>query len=953
MVYTEFNLVEKPIIKWLERLGWKYIHPDELKRDTEEPFDLFSLRDSIKRLNPGIIASNEDVEKVVNQLRRPPNDIIGNREFFEWLRGGRSIAFKQGEKAQTIRLIDFDSPENNRFMVTNQFKFSGYENVRFDIVLMVNGLPLVVIEAKVPTRGTIDYREAIRQIVRYEREAPQLVKYLSFICVTDGVNFRYDWTTEDKFFEWKSLGATDPMEGSVQGLFQKETFLDLVGNFIVFEKERERVRKKIAMYQQVVGANNVVNRVLQGKIKTGLVWHTQGSGKTLTMLFAAWKLKNALQLANPTILLIVDRIDLENQLWGSFSNVDLPNTAKAETRKELSNKLKKESREVIITTIQKFEDIKVVLSKRENIIVFVDEAHRTQYGKLAINMRNAFPNASIFGFTGTPIDKGAVGKSTFRTFCPPGEKYLDKYSLKQSIEDGATVRLVYLPRLVDYNIPKDVLDKEFLRITDGLSEEDQERVVEESVRLKTALKSKDRIARIAKDVAEHFKTHIEPNGFKAQLVAVDREACALYKEELDKHLPSEYSVVIYTPAQNDTELLKKYHLPKDEQLKIARVTFQRAKENPRILIVTDMLLTGFDAPVEQVMYLDKPLRDHKLLQAIARTNRPYPGKDSGIIVDYVGIFRSLVDALNFEVEDIEGVAYNFDLLRQEFSKTLSALVKMFSNVKRDDTRESLFGALKVLDAEEQLKGFKANLLRLRRLYQTIAPDPFLKGFLDDYSWLLEVNEAFNKVYNRKHGDLSQYDKKTRELIVQRLLVKNIDKEIPSFVIDRDYLSNLEGTGYSEEEKIMEMKSALDYHIRINLEANPLYETLSHRLERVLKTKNRPQLLRELGEIAKEITEIEEQTRKMGVTREEFALLAVARKYLPKTSDNDLVTFVRDLLSQTKKELFSGWQKKTGNVREVNQTVFEKCYTRFSGSLDVAAISAMSEDTVKFIMKYNP
>jgi len=284
-------------------------------------------------------------------------------------------------------------------------------------------------------------------------------------------------------------------------------------------------------------------------------------------------------------------------------------------------------------------------------------------------MRQAFPNAIIFGFTGTPIDKGPLGKSTFRTFCPPEEKYLDKYSIKQSIEDGATVPISYLPRLTEYHIPKDQLDKEFFSLTLGLSDEEQETVLDKSATLKTALKSKDRINKIAKDIAEHYKAHIEPNGFKAQLVAVDRETIALYKEALDKYLPPEYSVAIFTPQPNDEEFLKR--LVKDEREKerlvkeVAQGTFQKPNENPKIIIVTDMLLTGFDAPIEQVMYFDKPLRDHKLIQAIARTNRPYPGKTVGIIVDYVGIFDNLMKALNFEAEDIEGIAYNFDILRKE------------------------------------------------------------------------------------------------------------------------------------------------------------------------------------------------------------------------------------------------------------------------------------------------
>ncbi len=953
MVYTEFSVVEKPIIAWLEGLGWKYVHSDELNRDIEDPFDLPTLKDAIRRLNPPL--EDEDVDKVASQLRRPSNDVAGNKEFLEWVKGEKSLVLEPGEKAGTIRVIDFDNPKNNTFIVTNQFKFSGYENVRFDIVLMVNGIPLVVIEAKTTTKELLDYHEAIKQLKRYAKEAPQFVKCLAYVCPTDGMAFKYGWVTAEgyeKFFDWNDEKLTDPVEASVNGLFDRELFLDLVGNFIVVEKEREKLTKKIAMQQQVIAANKIVERVLGGTAKTGLIWHTQGSGKTLTMLFAAWKLKKVARLENPTVLVIVDRVDLENQLGTTFKNVDLPYTGIAESTRDLVSRLKKETREVLITTIQKFEDIEEVLSERKNIIVFVDEAHRTQYGKLGISMRNAFPNAVIFGFTGTPIEKGPLGKSTFRTFCPPGETYLDKYSIKQSIRDGATVPIHYVARPIEYRLPSRILDDEFLQKTGGLSEEDQEKVLQTSARLKSALKSRDRIDKIAKDIAEHFKTHVMPNGFKAQLVAVDREACALYKESLDKNLPSEYSVVIYTPGQNDDEPLRKYHMPKDDQLNIARNTFQKLDENPRILIVTDMLLTGFDAPIEQVMYLDKPMRDHKLLQAIARTNRPYPGKEAGLIVDYVSIFENLQKALNFEEKDIEGVAYKFDELKKEFSKIISVLSTLFAGIKREGTRESLFSALGVLEEEKNLREFKAKLSRLKSLYETIAPDPFLKNHVDEYSWLIEVNEAYNKLQNRKKSDLAEYQAKTKQLIKEKLLIDRIEVVLPTFEIDKHYLKALASKEYTREQKIMDMKRALEHHIRINLGTHPIYETLSQRLDRILKSRNQSQILAELETLVKEAAEIEEKTRQMGVTKEEYALLSVVKKHNPNVAEDELISFVKGLLKHVKTKTFSGWQKNRRVVKDIEQSVFDSCFERFSSQVNTEGLSSLTEDLMKFVARYN-
>ncbi len=592
------------------------------------------------------------------------------------------------------------------------------------------------------------------------------------------------------------------------------------------------------------------------------------------------------------------------------------------------------------------------LSERKNVIVFVDEAHRTQYGKLGIAMRNAFPNAMIFGFTGTPIEKGPLGKSTFRTFCPPGETYLDKYSIKQSIQDGATVSIHYVARPIEYRLPSEVLDDEFLKKTEGLTAEEQVKVLQASARLKNALKSKDRIDKIAKDIAEHFKTHVMPNGFKAQLVSVDREACALYKEALDKYLPPEYSVVIYTPGQNDDELLKKYHMPKDDQLNIARNTFQKSNDNPRILIVTDMLLTGFDAPIEQVMYLDKPMRDHKLLQAIARTNRPYPGKEAGLIVDYVSIFENLQKALNFEEKDIEGIAYKFDELKKEFSKTISILSTLFAGIKREGTRESLFSALGILEEEKKLKEFKAKLSKLKRLYETIAPDPSLSDHVDEYSWLIEVNEANNKLQNRKKTDLSDYQEKTKQLIKEKLLIDRIEVILPTFEIDKHYLKALEGKGYTREQKIMDMKRALEHHIRINLGTHPIYETLSERLDRILKSRNQSQILAELETLVKEAAEIEEKTNQMGITKEEFALLSVVKKHNPTAAGNELISFVKGLVKQVKTKTFPGWQKNRRVVKDIEQGVFDSCFEKFSSEVNTEGISSLTEDLMKFVVRYN-
>ena len=956
VVYTESETVEKPILGWLQEQGWRYLDPEKINRPYEGPFILTSLEAAISRLNPNLVKSKGDVEKIVDRLRQFPNDVRGNREFFDWIRNEGSISLRTGEKNQAVKLIDYENPENNVYEVTNQFTFYGYQNIRPDIILLINGIPVILIECKTQTNEAVDYTDAIKQIMRYDRDAPQLTKYLAFCCATDGANFRYGWTNEGRYAHWRT-SVGDPYEQSIKSLLGRENVLDLLLNFVVFETAHEEVTKKIAMQQQVEGTNRIVERVLSKEAEKGLIWHTQGSGKTLTMLFTAWKLKRQPQLENPTIIVVIDRLELQRQMRETFGNVGLPYVTWAETTRTLLEKIRTQSREVIITTIQKFRK-PAYQDTRSNIIILIDEAHRTQYGLLAIRMRETFPNAKIFGFTGTPIDKGPTGASTFRTFCLPHEKYLHKYTIRQSIEDGSTVPIIYEPRLTREHVPKEILDKEFLKIAGYLDKDDQEDVLRKSAQLKTILKADHRVEKVAKDIAEHYLSHVEPNGFKAQLVAVDREACALYKEELDKHLPPEYSTVIYSKSQNDPELLRKYHMPREEQLKISRHEYQKQGVMPNILVVTDMLLTGFDAPVERVMYLDKPLRDHKLLQAIARTNRPYVGKDSALIVDYVGIFYRLQDALNFEVEDIEGVAEVLDSLKKEFEETIVSLRQLLSSVPREDTRESQIAVIKLLTDEEVYKRFKERLFRAQALFETIAPDPSLAPFLRDYTWFNQVNELFNKHLRAGKESLKPYMEKTRELIRKTIILKEIDKSLPSFEIGPDYLSKLNNQSLPVEVEVAELGQALKHYIRINIELNPILELLSERLERIVKGKD-PELVKQgLRELVDEINRMESSLQAKGISHEEHALLTVMQKHLQSVAEPELIPVVRSLVQKLGDGslIFPGWEKKEETRKAVERMLLNGCFECFKTEIEAKRMEPYSlvplvRDLMDYVVRY--
>jgi len=386
----------------------------------------------------------------------------------------------------------------------------------------------------------------------------------------------------------------------------------------------EELQKYILKQHQRRAIAKIIKRGLEGEKKKGLIWHTQGAYKTLTMIVTADELRKIPELENPTILVVVDRLEIESQIYQNFQAYGYPNIVRAESKKHLRELLEGDYRGLIITTIHKFERMPKYINERNNIIVLVNEAHRSQERDLGNYMRGALPNAFYFGFTGTPIDRTKVGRGTFIAFgYPPDEPYLDKYTIDESIEEGTTVPLYYTLAKTELHVDKETLEEEFSKVVEeeGIASiEGVNKIIEKAEKLKAVLKAKDRIDKIARHIAEHFTKFVEPLGFKAFIVAVNREACALYKEAIDKYLPSEYSKVVYTPDYKDSELLKKYHISDEEEKRI-RKDFKSPDKLPKILIVTEKLLTGYDAPILYVMYLDKPLKDHTLLQAIAKVNR--------------------------------------------------------------------------------------------------------------------------------------------------------------------------------------------------------------------------------------------------------------------------------------------------------------------------------------------
>lgn len=725
MIYTEKGTVEHFIIQELQKLGWRYIEPKEMnlrrRGDYEEPLVVEDLKQALKKINSGIELTDSDLSVVLTSLRTIPPNIEGIKRFLDILRNGLLVPLQKEKRERVLKLIDFVNIGNNEFIVTNQFKVEGIRTNRADMVLLVNGIPLVLIECKNPTREEVSWKDAYDQIKRYEEEIPEIFKYVQFSIATDGISTYYlpnAYRTRDEERNFLSIWKDpypfkkrefkdDLLKIAIYGLLSKPNLLNLIENFIFVRKERDKETKIMTRYMQYRASEKVFERVintLQKKEdkKFGLIWHWQGSGKTYTMAFSARKLFECPLAERPSIFVMVDRKDLEEQIERDFSFIQIP-IEKIDSIKELIEVLKwgKEGkRGIFLVTVEKFApkefaDLKQekIEIRRENVIVLADEVHRTQYGKFATIWRSLFKNAFVFGFTGTPLTK--TERNTFQRFCPGGEFYLDRYSMLDAIEDGFTVELSYQARLPEYHLNKQQLE-EFIRFEEEeiktLRPMEQEEIKRKRKVIKDIVKKAERIEKIAENIASHFKEVVEPSELKAMVVAIDKEACVLYKNALDKFLHPDDSEVVMTFGQNSKSLIRecfekletKYQSKDEKEIREKIIDNFKFKEKPKVLIVTDMLITGFDAPVLWTMYLDKPLKEHRLLQAIARTNRPYSNKQFGLISDYIGILPELERAFEkFEATDARDLKLIFRDLsswEEKFKKLMTKALGIFKGV---------------------------------------------------------------------------------------------------------------------------------------------------------------------------------------------------------------------------------------------------------------------------------
>jgi type I restriction enzyme R subunit len=980
-IFNEDSLSEKPAIEQLKRLDYDYIHGDELDPELKERCERTSRREVIlverlkkklKEINDGL--AEHTINKAIRRVTHIQAEglIEANQKFHRDLIAGISIEQDTDGHRQkkTVRFIDFENPEKNEFLVVNQLWVKGpSETDRPDIIVFINGIPLVVIECKSPVAKQGGLDKALTQLIRYQKEIPQLFLTNQILIGLNlfGAKYGAVGAEIEHYHEWKDManknipnmaehpGVREMLELGlikkedlsdnptaqeilIAGVLNRKNLLDIVQNFIVFEHEREKTIKKVCRYQQFRAVNKMLRRVTEEDEKRGIVWHWQGSGKSLTMLFAAVKLRREeKKLKNPFIIVVTDRIDLDDQISRTFRNCNFPNPVqikeKGGTHRKLYDLLSGNVGQTILTTVFLFrKELKEPISEAENIIVMTDEAHRSQYGFYALNMRNALPNASFFAFTGTPLDKR--DRNTYRHFSPVGERYLDAYSIKNAEDDKEIVRVKYESRLVQLQVVGKTLDQLFEELFHDRTEEEKALLKRKYGTIETLMKAERRIERIVRDIVEHFNDKIRPNGFKAQIVAPDREAVVKYKNELDKLIDPERSVVVMTISNNDSkEWKEKYRLTREQEKKIKEAFIDPA-DPLEFLIVCDKLLTGFDAPVEQVMYLDQRLKEHTLLQAIARTNRTFARKNFGLVVDYAGVGRELAEALViFDKEDLEGIFTTEDIKTElaNLAYWHGAAMRFFENINRSSGKhqEILQKCMEILEPEDVRMRFDIVFKEVAKSMDFLLPDPVVNPFVADFRFLGSIREGAKNLYRDERLTLKDCSKKVEALIHAHIVDTGIEKILePINITAPDFRERLESIG-STKAKASHVEYAIKETIAEKIAEDPaFYGSLKDRLEALIaedreERKNAAAHLKRLLELRDEELRKESYAKSIGLENAgELAFFGLFSEYRESLFHNsgEQVGFTKEIIQIIKDKRVIDWTEKEDIRREMRRMI---------------------------------
>lgn len=977
-------------------LNWKYVHGENLVLYGKQPQDIFVdtwLKDALCRLNKPISVNPDLADEVIHRLRGVILEagysglIRANEIFQDWLLGRVSMPLGKDGEHITVHLIDFENLQNNHYVVSQQVPFTGTKDAFFDLVLYVNGMPLVVGEVKTPVRDAISWQDGAADFLSGQKHYWENQKAFfvpNLLCfASEGKTFYYG-PIGARFKNWAPWHSTEDRDEipqdmrtvlkSAEKLLNPRTLLEILQSFVVYSTFRKGEGKPsikikiLPRYPQYEGAKAIVARVKTQDAKQGLIWHFQGSGKSLLMLFAAQMLKADPELKNPTVVVVVDRVDLDSQINSVFNNAAVKNVTPVKSCKALAQELKQDSRQILITTIFKFDEVEIDeqntdgLNPRDNIIVLVDEAHRTQEGSLGEKMRWALPKAFFFGLTGTPIS--GLERNTFKLFGAPNDpgRYLNRYSYKQSIRDEATLPVKFDPRLVELRIDRETIDQEFEELAkqNDLSEEEKAYLSQKAGKLAHMLKAPKRITAIADDIAEHFKMHVQPKQLKGMVVVYDRDAVVqmyyLLCERLGKDSVEAVMNISQGTIEEETDENGKPKKIATDWLKWQKLGLPVEKEDfnrwqgidacpevqeqlldryrdwtdpLEIIIVTAKLLTGFDAPICYCMYLDKPLRDHTLLQAMCRTNRLYNDtKKYGLIIDYLGVFENVAKALDYDPKEIEGVVESIEAFKKLFPGIIQKCLDYFPDCDRTvEGYEGLIAAQDCLVGNEKKDAFAAQFNVLKRFWEAITPDPFLNVYRRDYRWLAQVYESIKPVGGLGSLLWESLGPETIRLIHENTDIDCIRDDIDELVMDAESVFEL-----TDEER---KKKAKRIHItliaKIKGQRDPRFEELGRRLER-LKEKyeagviNSIEWLKELLDAARDVVRLENETHKEVVPDDKQALTEIFLEVKSDTTPQIISNIVEDIDKIVKATRFDGWQSTHSGQKDIQkvlrQTLFK-------------------------------
>lgn len=858
LTINEGGSVQFPMVAHAAAIGWTPVSPDLAKQKRGgEAGMLFrdELQCALAKFNPWLSA--DAVRQIIEKLEATPPTIEGNREILAWLRGERQW-YDEGERRhRRVQFVDFERPAENTLQVTWEWKLKppARKGNRADVMFVVNGIPVCIVEHKNPNDGNAIDR-AIVQLRRYELETPELLGTPQLFNATHLLDYWYGvtWSVDRRSMaRWKQQ-RDEAYRFAVQAFFEPTDFLRTLQRWILFYVEDGETRKSVLRQHQRIAIDKIVARCEDKAKKRGLIWHTQGSGKTFTLLSAAKLiLEQKDRFKNATVILVVDRAELEGQLkgWverllGEMQQQDIP-VWRASSKDHVEELLRTDKRGLIVSMIHKFDGIEKNASARDNVYVFIDEAHRSVARDLGSYMMAAVPNATIIGFTGTPIARTDEGLGTFKIFGVDDERgYLDKYSIRESIDDETTLPIRHTMAPSELSVPAERLDKEFFALTEseGVTDIDElNRVLERAVGLRTFLTADDRIDKVAAFIARHFRENVEPLGLKAFVVGVNREACAKYKRALDSVLPPEWSEVVYTsnPADKiDRPLVAELQLSDDQEADV-RTLFKKPDKDPKILIVTDKLLTGYDAPVLYCMYLDKPMRDHVLLQAIARVNRPYVDangvrKRVGLVMDFVGVLRELKKALKFDSSDVSGVIEDLDLLLKDLL------------VKLDRARRDFLDAGEGGSADERLervvygrflepaarKTFFESYKEIEALWEILSPSAELRDHIETFKRLAQLYAAVRNAYSDSAALTTDLAYKTARLVGESASSYGLGSLLKTVTFDTKTLNGLRQEPGTDTGKVFNLIRGLNREIDEEPDLAPVLLSIKERSRRVIE-----------------------------------------------------------------------------------------------------------------------